>query len=80
MSRNHDRNSERIFTEYCEVDLGEEDVRKVICLGKYDESRKRPILIAMKKEEKKRELFQNLHKLSRSEDSISLTHDLAKKQ
>ena len=39
--------------EYCEVELGEEDVREVIYLGKYDETKKRPVLTAIKTEEKK---------------------------
>ena len=33
----------KIFQEYCEVNLREEHVGKVICLGKFDETKKRPI-------------------------------------
>ena len=52
------------------MDLGEEQVGKVICLGKFDENKKRPMLISIKTEDKKRELFQNLHKLRRTGDNI----------
>ena len=39
-----DRNEiQRIFQEYCEIDLGEEDVEKVICLGKFEETKKRDL-------------------------------------
>ena len=71
---------QKIFQEYCEVNLGEEHVGKVIHLGKFDETKKRPILVSIKIEDKKRELFQNLHKLQRAADNISVTHDLTKKQ
>ena len=71
---------QKIFWEYCEVNLGEEHVGKVIHLGKFDETKKRPILVSIKIEDKKRELFQNLHKLRRAADNISITHDLTKKQ
>ena len=52
----------------------------MIHLGKFDETRKRPILVSIKIEDKKRELFQNLHKLRSVADNISATHDLTKKQ
>ena len=55
------------------------DVAKVICMGKYTESKKRPIMITIKKEEKKKETFQNLQKL-RSIENITITHDVTKKQ
>ena len=62
------------------MDLGEEHVGEVIRLGKFDENKKRPMLISIKTEDKKRELFQNLHKLRRTGDNISVMHDLTKKQ
>ena len=52
----------------------------MIHLGKFDETKKRPILVSIKIEDKKRELFQNLHKLQRAADNISVTQDLTKKQ
>ena len=71
---------QRIFEEYCKIGFGEEHVGKVIRLGKFDETKKRPILLSIKTEEKKKELFQNLHKLRRAKDNISVTHDLTRKQ
>ena len=52
----------------------------MICLGKFDETKNRPILVSSKREVKKGELFLNLHKLQRAADNISLTHNLTKKQ
>ena len=54
--------------------IGEDHVRKVICLGKYEETKKRPLLKSIKTREEKK-LFQNLHKLRQAPDSISVTHD-----
>ena len=49
-------------------------------LGKYDQTKKRSILIAIKTEDKKMEIFQNLHKLRRLPTNISVTHNLTRKQ
>ena len=58
----------------------DEDIGKSMCLGKYDQTKKRPILIAIKTEDKKMEIFQNLHKLRRLPANISVTHYLTRKQ
>ena len=68
----------KILNESCEVQLNE-DVAKVICMGKCTESKKRPIIITIKTKEKKKETFQNLQKLRRSIENITITHDLPKK-
>ena len=48
-------------------------------MRKYTESKKRPMIITIKTEEKKKEGFQNLQKL-RSVKNIIITYDLTKKQ
>ena len=71
---------QNLLKEYCEVELMDEDIGKSMHLGKYDQTKKRPILIAIKTEDKKMEIFQNLHKLRRSLTNISVTHNLTRKQ
>ena len=71
---------QNLLKNYCEVELQDEDIGKSMRLGKYDQTKKRPILIAIKTEDKKREIFQNLHKLRRSSNNISVSHDLTRKQ
>ena len=74
------REIKKILNEFCEVKLNEGDVAKVICMGKYTESKKRPVIITIKTEEKKKEIFQNLQKLRRCVENITITHDLTQKQ
>ena len=71
---------QNILREFCEVELNDEDIVKTMRLGKYDQTKKRPILIGIKTEERKREIFQNLHKLRNAPENISVAHDLTKKQ
>ena len=49
-------------------------------MGKYTESMQKPMIITIKTEEKKKEIFQNLRKLRRSVENTTVTHDLTKKQ
>ena len=49
-------------------------------MGKYTESMQKPMIITIKTEEKKKEIFQNLQKLRRSVENTTVTHDLTKKQ
>ena len=49
-------------------------------MGKYTESKKRPVIMTIKTEEKKKEIFRNLQKLRRSDENITITHDLTQKQ
>ena len=65
----------KILSEFCEVQLTEEGVAKVICMGKYTESKKRPVIRTIKTEEKKKEIFQNLQKLRRCIENITNTHE-----
>ena len=66
----------KILKDCCEVELKQDNVAKVIRMGKYTEGKKRPIIITIGTEEKKREIFKHLHKLRRSTDNITITHDL----
>ena len=49
-------------------------------MGKYTERRKRPIIIMIGTEEKKKEILQNLHQLRRSVNNITITQDLIVQQ
>ena len=74
------REIKKILNEFCDVHLKEEDVAKVIRMGKYTESKNRPVIMTIKTEEKKKEIFKNLQKLRRSDENITITHDLTQKQ
>ena len=74
------REIKKILNEFCDVHLKEEDVAEVIHMGKYTESKKRPVIMTIKTEEKKKEIFKNLQKLRRSDENITITHDLTQKQ
>ena len=73
------REIKKLLNEFCEVQLNE-DVAKVIFMGKYTESKKRPVIVTIKTEEKKKEIFQNLQKLRRCVENITISHDLTQKQ
>ena len=49
-------------------------------MAKYIESKKRTVITAINTEEKKKEIFQNLQKLRRCVENITITHDLIQKQ
>ena len=44
---------QNLLKDFCEVELKDEDIVKSMRLGKYDQIKKRPILIAVKTEDKK---------------------------
>ena len=71
---------QNILKDFCEVELKDEDIVKSMRLGKYDQTKKWPILITVKTEDKKKEIFQNLHKLRNTPNNISVAHDLTKNQ
>ena len=71
---------QKILKDCCEVELKQDNVTKVIQMGKYTEGKKRPIIIMIGTEEKKKEIFNNFHKLRRSADNITITHDLTVQQ
>ena len=54
-----------------------------IRLGKSTDDKQQPLLISLKDESMKREIFQNLNKIRESEapfNKINIAHDLTKKQ
>ena len=58
------------------------DITRAIQLGKITEGKDRPLLIIIKEETMKRDLFQNLSKLREAEapfNKVIFTHDLTKK-
>ena len=71
---------QKILKDCCEVELKQDNVAKVIRMGKHTEGKKRPIIITIGTEEKKKEIFKNLHKLRRSRDNITITNDLTVQQ
>ena len=67
----------------CQVNITEEAISRAIWLGKLKKEKDRPLLITLKEEEKKRQLFQNLNKIRDAGEQFSkviITHDLTKKQ
>ena len=77
----------RKFTGVCKniliVNITEDSLEKVIRLGKITEDKDRPLLITLKEETKKREIFQNLNKLREAGgplENVIITHDLTPKQ
>ena len=76
-----------MFTGVCKnilkVNITEDSLEKIIRLGKITEDKDRPLLITLKEETKKREIFQNLNKLREAGiplESVILMHDLTPKQ
>ena len=67
----------------CKVNITEESLEKAIRLSKVSDDKERPLLITLKEENKKREIFQNLNKICEAGDpfdKITVTHDLTVKQ
>ena len=67
----------------CQVNITEEAISKAIRLGKINEEKDPPLLITLKEEAKKRELFQNLNKIRDAGEpfnKVIITYDLTKKQ
>ena len=71
---------QKILKDCCEVELKQDNIAKVIRMGIYMEGKKRPIIIIIGIEEKKKEIFKNLDKLRRSTDNITITHNLTVQQ
>ena len=58
-------------------------IERAIRLGKITDDKQQPLLISLKDESKKQEIFQNLDKIRESEapfNNINIAHDLTKKQ
>ena len=65
------------------VNITEDSLEKIIRLGKITEDKDRPLLITLKEETKKREIFQNLNKLREGGsplENVIIMHDLTPKQ
>ena len=64
--------------------IQKEDVAKVIHMGKYTESKKRPAIMTIKTEEKKKDIQKltenKFLKLRKSDENITITHDLTQKE
>ena len=74
------REIKKILNEFCDVHLKQEGVAKVIHMGEFTENKKRPVIMTIKTEEKKKEIFKNLQKLRRSDENITITHELTHNQ
>ena len=67
----------------CNINMTNDHIERAIRLGKITEDKDRPLLITLKEESKKREVFQNLNKLRDAGapfNKVIITHDLTKKQ
>ena len=67
----------------CHMNISDRDINRTVRLGKVVEDKDRPLLIMLKEEDKKRELFQNLNKIRDARTpfiKVIVTHDLTKKQ
>ena len=65
------------------INMTNDHIERAIRLGKVTEDKDRPLLITLKDENKKREVFQNLNKLRYAGapfNKVIITHDLTKKQ
>ena len=67
----------------CKIKFNENDISKIIRLGKVTEDKERPLLITISEEIKKREIFRNLNKIRDAGspfNKVTITHDMTKKQ
>ena len=72
-----------ICKSICKINMTNNNIERAIRLGKVTEDKDRLLLITMKDENKKREVFQNLSKLRDAGapfNKVIITHDLTKKQ
>ena len=88
-SEPEDRKEEDIkkFVGICnsiiKISFDQSMIERIIRLGKATDDKHRPLLISLKEEDRKRDIFQNLNKIRESEipfNKISIAHDLTKKQ
>ena len=78
----HEMSLFKQIADKCEVQMEEDDINKIIRLGKPELGRSRPLQIVMEEVDKKQELFASLNKLKNAPDNIrkiSVTNDLTKK-
>ena len=72
-----------ICKHICKINMTNDHIERAIRLGKVTEGKDRPLLVTMKDENKKREVFQNLNKLQDARapfNKVTIMHDLTKKQ
>ena len=72
-----------ICKNICKINMTNDHIERAIRLEKVTEGKDRPLLVTMKDENKKREVFQNLNKLRDARapfNKVIITHDLTKKQ
>ena len=65
----------------CKIKFNENDISKIIRLGKVTEDKERPLLITISEEIKKREIFRNLNKIRDAGspfNKVTITHDMTK--
>ena len=63
----------------CKVNIMEESLEKAIRLGKASDDKERPLLVTLKEENKKREIFKNLNKIREAGapfDKVTIAYDL----
>ena len=75
------------FVGFCKgiinINFDQSMIERIIRLGKAMDDKHQPLLISLKEEDKKRDIFQNLNKIRESEvpfNKINIAHDLTKKQ
>ena len=65
------------------VNIMEESLEKAIRLGKASDDKEKPLLVTLKEENKKKEIFKNLNKIREAGalfDKVTIAHDLTTKQ
>ena len=83
VKRKYDMSLFKQIADKCEVQKEDDDINKIIRLGKPEQGKSRPLQIVMEEVDKKQELFANLNKLKDAPDNIrkiSVTNDLTKKE
>ncbi len=73
----------KVSKEVCKVEIKKGEIEKAFRLGKYDNTKVRPVLIKLKEPEKKKKLFLNLKYLREHKgryEEVKIAHDLTKTQ
>ena len=72
----HLKEVQKILKDCCEVELKQDNIAKVIRMGKCTEGQKRPSMTMIGIGETNKEIFKIVHKLRRSADNVTITHNL----
>ena len=73
----------KLTKEGCKMEIKKNEVVKSFRMGKYEENKKRPLLVKLKDEEKKKKLFLSLQTLREHKgryENVEIGHDLTKTQ